>query len=307
MNNDFGSIKPIDLTDNRKREIEAQMALACDVLKDAVWAIYQSDDPADVKRLREEHFKHRGTSQDPLRRYTGARRCIAGLHSIAEEVLSGYIKTLAKMCYSFEMTSKKSHLPGLDFCDLVDEAAWAIWDSMFIYNGNYQFTTLIYRAAKNRMSTLLRDSSLGSKIRSLKTLVCATMAQGLDFEDAVHHVIKEEKLDDALATRLQQALALTRAFTEDEDPEFWENDKVEKREEDQKMRAAVQKADLTLIQRELVEAHLRGDNRFRAECQKRINPSTGNPYTRAWLSRLFVMACEEIRDCYENPDRRSVA
>jgi len=63
------------------------------------------------------------------------------------------------------------------------------------------------------------------------------------------------------------------------------------------MREAVATADLTPIERELIEAHLDGKRGYRSqlEREKRINPDTGRPYTRAWLGQIFKNACEKCQ------------
>lgn len=258
---DFGSIVPVELTENRKLELEAQMALAFEVLFDASYAIHRSDDPVDIRRLRDRHLKHGGTKDDPLRCYPGARRCIAGLRLIEQEVLSGYIRTLSALSCSTEEASKKDP-PGLDFQDCVDEAAWAIWDSMYVYNGRYRFTTFIYHAAKNRLISLLRKHSRDAECKAT--------------QEAIERVVRGEDLNDMM--------------THDG-------------EEIDLMWTAVQNTHLTTIERELIEAHLRGDRKFRGRMCKTICPETGNLYTRAWLSQIFTKACAKIRDSYANPNK----
>lgn len=301
---DFGSIVPVDLTEDRKRVLEAQMALAFEVLFDASYAISLSDNPADIRRLRDGHLKHGGTKDDPLRRYPGARRCIAGLRLVEQEVLSGWIRTLSALSCSTEEASKKDP-PGLDFQDCVNEAAWAIWDSMYVYNGRHRFTTFIYRAAKNRLINVLRkhshDANVGRKAQQLKHKVRVLMAtERLSFEAAVARVIEEDDLSDMMVSRLNNAFAMTQQL----------GDNVEGlpcvaggSEEINLMRQAVQNANLKTIERELIEAHLRGDRQFRGRMCKTICPETGNLYTRAWLSQIFIRACAKIRECHTNPNK----
>lgn len=67
------------------------------------------------------------------------------------------------------------------------------------------------------------------------------------------------------------------------------------------MRKAVEDADLTPIERELIEAHLRGDRGYRARLEQegRINPDNGRPYNRQWLGHIFKIACDKCRRVYE--------
>jgi hypothetical protein len=276
------------------------------VLFDASYALYRSDDPADIRRLRDGHLKHHGTKDDPLRRYPGARRCIAGLRLIEEEVLSGYIRTLSALSCSTEEASKKEP-PGLDFQDCVNESAWAIWDSMYVYNGRHRFTTFIYRAAKNRLITVLRkhsrDANAGCKVQQLKHKVRVLMAtERLEFEVAVARVIQEESLTDVMTERLNNAFAMTHQL-QGRDVDSVSCIDGGGSEEIDLMWWAVQNANLTPIERELIEAHLRGDRKFRGRMCKTICPETGNLYTRAWLSQIYIRACAKIRECHANPSK----
>jgi len=303
---DFGSIRPIDLTEDRKRELEAQMALAFEVLADAAYAINYSDNPADIRRLRDEHLKHNGTKEDPLRRYPGARRCIAGIRLIETEVLGGYIRTLSSLCCSFEEASKKDP-PGLDFQECLDEAGWAIWDSMYTYNGRNRFTTFIFRAAKNRLTSLLRNharsANAGRKVQKLRSKLRLLMAtDGLRFEAALAQVVQEENLTDVMVVRLQNAMVNTSSLDANA-KELSCTDDHAGSEEIELMWQAVRGADLTPIERRLVEAHLQGDRQFRKRMCEVICPETGNPYTRANLSQIFIRACVKIRECHTNPNK----
>jgi DNA-directed RNA polymerase specialized sigma24 family protein len=303
---DFGSIKPIDLTEERKLELEAQMALAFEVLKDAAFAISESDNPADIRYLRDGHLKYHGTRKDPLRRYPGARRCVAGLRAVEEEVLGGYIRTLSTLCVSFATVDKETL--DMELEDWIAEAAKAVWDAMFVYDGRCRFTTFIYSLVKNRLTSCHRQqsrNSAGSRVRELKKRVKRAMADGMTLEIAIEQVIREEGLTDAVVARVRQALVSTQQLSVDVECDGHD---AGLSEETARMWQALRQADLSPLQRELVEAYLRGDRGFRRRvCQSRTNPSTKKPFTRSWLSQLFQKACLEIQECLANSKKRNAA
>jgi len=79
-------------------------------------------------------------------------------------------------------------------------------------------------------------------------------------------------------------------------------------EETQAMREVIAKTELTDIERELVEAHLRGDKGHRTLLSRtRINPDTGRLYTRQWLGVIFKKACEKLQEAYCGEDGIKVA
>jgi len=301
---DFGSIQPIELTEDRKLELEQTMASANEVFADAAWVLYQSDDPADIRRLRDGYH----ANSKSLGRFPGAKRAFAKLQEIEAEVIGGYIRTTAKMCSSFELAGRDTR-PGVEYLDYVTEAAWAIWDAMPVYNGQQRFTTFVYRCVKNRLVNFVRNeeqaSGVSGGLRRLRKRVREAMKLGMSLENAVALIAGEDQLNEAAVARLRMALATFRSFGQPGDIMGDVAAKEEKREDPKvaAMRKAVENADLSPIERELIDAHLRGDRGYRSklEREKRINPNTGRPYTRQWLSQLFHSACSKCRAAYGDP------
>jgi hypothetical protein len=78
------------------------------------------------------------------------------------------------------------------------------------------------------------------------------------------------------------------------------------RDEIDAMRKAIEVADLTPIQREIIAALLDGEKRVSTNWSKtRINPNTGELYTKQVLSRLYREACQVIKETYEKLYRKA--
>lgn len=296
---DFGAIVPVDLTEERKEEIEGIMAAANAVFADAAFVLYGADDPSDIRRLRDEYQS--GTI--PLTKFPGARRAFAELREIEAEVLGGYIRTTTKMCSSFELTGRETR-PGVEFLDYITEAAWAIWDAMPVYNGQQRFTTFVYYCVKNRLTNFVRDEEqadgVSSTIRKFRKQVREVMRnRNMPLDDALTLVAEEENLQATVVERLRNAFALVHSLRNEADVEDGESgvDASERADENAAMRKAIENANLTAIERELVDAFLRGDRGYQARLEKegRINPVTGNGYTRQALNQAFHRACTKCR------------
>lgn len=256
---DFGTIQPITLTDDRKSELERIMSNAYEPLRLAALANYNVCNPSDVRRLRDEHLKHYGGEGDPLKVRPGsrgiipARLAVSHLRRIEEEVLAGFIRTVHRLCLSFEI-SYKDLLREASIDDYYAEAAGAIWDAMYNYNGKQCFTTYIYQCVKNKLTNYVRYLTRHGK----RTAVAG--------EDKFPVVQVEEK-------------------------DYEELDL---------MREAVAQADLTPLERELIEAHLKGERGYRAKLAKeRVNPTTGKLYTRQRLGQIFQDACLKCQALFE--------
>jgi len=214
-------------------------------------------------------------------------------------MVAGYVRIAVELCGAFYISGREKH-PGVTFGDYMLEAQWAIWDAMYSYDGSTRFCTYCYWAIKNRLIEFNRGeeraSGVGRTVRILRRRVNQIMAERqVGFDQALRMIISEDGLSPELVAKLQDAMYVMSRFED--------NGKVvapQESAETQAMREAVQTTKLDPLERELIEAHLNGDRGFRTQvCRTRMNPSTGELYTRQRLSQIFIEACKKCQATFE--------
>lgn len=293
---DTGLIKPIDLSEAEKMELEGIMVAAYESFYVACKLLYGK---WRVRRLRRDYI----AEAKSLRRYPAVGRHFQRLEEIAPTVLAGFIRISLNLCRAFYVSNEESH-PTVTFDDYMTEAQMAIWDSMFSFDGSNQFCTYAYGAVKRRLVDFVRDEEkmggISRGVRKLRTKVKELMSkQHLSFEEAITVAAEMEEVGEVVLQQLRDAMYfMTELDCDLSDPEI-----SQESPETQAMREAVATTGLTDLERELVEAHLSGDRGYRQRmCDKRINPNNGKPYTRGRLSQIFIEACNKLRAAYHGED-----
>ena len=134
----------------------------------------------------------------------------------------------------------------------------------------------------------------------MKNTVAKLVQEGLTEEQAINKLVESGEVTEASTIeRLRSLLNLSSG-------NFLENASVfpvnpEINESLQLMRDAFEKANLTKIERKLLEAHMNGENNYRRIMSETvINRNTGKLWTKQRLSQLFLRACDKVRETYQN-------
>ena len=158
---------PIDLEPQRVESLQHTMAAAFAVLKAAAVEKYGF---AKVKRLRDDYKAGRIDLQFNPR----AKRILCEMAGLECEVVLGYIRVGTELCRSFAASSDAR--PGVTIGDYIQEAAQAIYDAMYTYNGENEFSTFVYWCVKNRLISFVRSEERAAK---------AKQRQRIDKEDVM--------------------------------------------------------------------------------------------------------------------------
>jgi len=157
---DPGLIQPVDLTEHRKQELACVMADAHRHLKRAA-----KRHNTDIRSLRSDwrtglcdfktdwHFKTDWQARDSMQ----------NLERIEHEVIAGYIRMAHSLCEAFYYAHSRCS-PGISVDDFVQEAACAIFNAMYTYDGSTEFSTYCYGAIKNQLVDFIRHDRVFSKI-----------------------------------------------------------------------------------------------------------------------------------------------
>jgi DNA-directed RNA polymerase specialized sigma subunit len=293
---DTGLIKPIDLSEEGKMELEGVMVVAYESFYVACKLLYGE---WRVRQLRRDYI----AEAKPLRRYPAVGRHFQRLEQITPLVLAGFIRISLNLCRAFYVSNEKNH-PTVTFDDYMTEAQMAIWDSMYSFDGSNRFCTYAYGAVKRRLVDFVRDeermSGISRGVRKLRTKVKELMSkQHLSFEEAITVAADMEEVDEVVLEQLRDAMYfMTELNCDKAHPEASE---PQESPEIQAMREAVATTGLSDLERELIEAHLRGDRGYQAEMARiRINPNTERLYTKMRLSQIFHEACNKLRAAYHH-------
>jgi DNA-directed RNA polymerase specialized sigma24 family protein len=299
----FGLIQSLDLTADEKNALSEKIAEANLLLRDKAEERY--GEPR-VKRLRHEYVKHvRGKH---LFRFDAETRAfLEVLMGLESTVLSAYIRMAMELVQAFYLSNRRER-PHLDENDYLQEATWALFDSIYCYDGSTQFSTYAYNAVKRRLAGFVRDeethAGIGRDVKQLRRKVREIMRQQMcRVEEAILALRQMEEMSDEMAAQVRDAMYTVSYIEKDthqSTPVEADSDQTSA------LRAAVKLADLSPIQRELIESYLQTGERIDSELVAgRVNPNTGKKYTRQALSQQWAKACDKIKAVME--EREPVA
>ena len=176
---------PIELRPERVESLQRTMAAAFVALSAAAVEKYGF---AKVKRLRDEYKSRKIDLQFNPR----AKRFMNEMAGLECEIIRGFIRVGTDLCRSFAASSEAR--PGVTMGDYVQEAAQAIYDAMYTYNGENEFSTFVYWCVKNRLISFVRSEERAAKSKQ---------RQRIDREDvlalAVHDKLYNEDDDMRMA------------------------------------------------------------------------------------------------------------
>lgn len=142
-----GLICNIKLTEARKQELECVMADAQVHLKRVA-----KKNRISVRQLRTNWR----TGQFDFESEWQARESIQNLERIEHEIIAGYICIANDLCKAFYYAHVNCSV-GVSMDDFVQEAAYAIFNSIYSYDGSNKFSTYCYYAIKNQLIDFIRS------------------------------------------------------------------------------------------------------------------------------------------------------
>jgi DNA-directed RNA polymerase specialized sigma24 family protein len=282
-------IKSVSWSESEHKQYESELAEVTGLLRETSIKLYGR---ADVHRLRKEFLQ--GTQR--LGRYKRTRRAMERLLELETVFLSAFVR-LAKSVAQPVYFNNRDNYP-LDLIDYEQEALVAVAKSCCHYNGKNRFSTFVVHTISRHLIDVLRQQSLiqwnfGRRLLKKREVVCTRMSQGDPLEDALRAVPVKDR------AKLAASFSRTVSLPQEELLPSIRGDETKDYESlDVKAKINQVKAllpELSGIKRQLVETFLRGDNITGVKMTSQINPNTGRPYTRMWLSKLFQQACQELK------------
>lgn len=193
----------------------------------------------------------------------------------------------------------------LDQADLYQEGLIKIYDSIYSYNGTSKFVTFVTCNISRRFfeiqSSFSLLSSMDRKISENRYAVSQLMDQGMTWDTAV----EELGIDPETRHSVRQAMVAVRQVSQISKwdvANFLNTPYVEKQSEmvPQKITKAVEEADLSAFERDVLAAYMCGEKgAFQSTAKRHINPATGKIYSRMAAKHAFERAIKKIKKTYE--------
>lgn len=295
---ELSDYSPLNLSETDKQHFETMMAKAFEVFQRAALERYNF---TNVKKLRDEYKSQSSSNRNMLWADPQAQKMMQWMIAHEQQIIAAYIRISNDLCSAFALAKADA---GPSYEDYLQEAAVAIYDAMYQYNGSTKFSTYVHWVIKNRLITFRRsEMSSNGFTRSLlkiKASVKDLMSKGLTADRAIAQ-LRENGVEIAPRSleRLRKSLGLVgdEPKLEAAAPSIDHDSKAEF----DAMKSAIANTELTEMERNLIEAHLRGDESYRRIVSETvINPTTGKLWTKQRLSQIFLSACDKIRSTYEN-------
>ena len=289
----IGFIEVVDMSDADKRELSEEISAATAILKSKA----EHFGFRGVRDMRKEYMKN---GRRFLDKETGVNFDI--LLELEELVLSVYGKMASMLAASF-FSSNRSKRPHLDESDYIQEASWAIFDCMYCYDGSRELSTYCYSTVKLRLTNFVRTeevhAGIGRPTKALRTRLRQIMSRRLcGFDEAIAEIRQNEEVSADMEANVRAACYNIRYSDRDEDLRTSQVAE-EPSEQVEQLLVAVKNAGLNDLQRELIEEFLRIGERPDTDWYDKINPNTGNKYTRQALSQNWHKACDKVRELME--------
>jgi DNA-directed RNA polymerase specialized sigma24 family protein len=307
---DYGTITPIDVPEDQKLELESFMAKAFGTLlaaaNERASNLQVMADATRVLRLRDDFKKGRCN----LRRSPDAAGVMKRLIEIEQTVIAGFIRVGHSLFVAFD-THGAEQRPGVIFGDYVQEGSHGIYDAMYTFSGEGRFSTYAYYCMKNRLSSFVRKEEnkegggVSHKIKSLRKRLRRMMREcNLSVEQALSRIKATDDLDNVIIDKLSESLHRNSRLTTQEVADRSESPEFEM------MREFIEVTELEPLERTMIEGKLEHGRQFTSMFQQTpegINPETRKPFTRAWLSQVYLAACEKLQEAYNGAGKREAA
>lgn len=292
MNSQF-AIKCKDWNKEERRVKDQELCEIVGLLEDRAMKRY--GDP-NVRRLRNEFQNGRVT----FAKDTAGRMAMESLLVLEDDYLSAYIKQVSKIARSFWKTNRRCKVEVDDF---IQEGCLALSNSVYHYNGSAAFTTYMHNAVTRALSVFVREyeelAGVARRIKALKKKVVRCMNQfGFELDEAVDYLVNE---GDTISEQDKNQIADAIYRMTPLNPKIQLGEKQDDCPIDQELvHLCIEEAELTDVERRLIEAHMDGDNSVRSTMVETVvNETTGRLYTKQALSLAFNRACDKIREQFQ--------
>jgi DNA-directed RNA polymerase specialized sigma subunit len=303
-----------DLSPEEKRECMEVMRTGNDLMK--AWAEDFYGRKNLTTRLRRGLFKWKANPADPEAispEQAGipdsVMDVILKVKSIESKVMFGYVRMVVGLSRRFLWATKFSYL---DMDDLILEGLIALRDAIYSFsNEKAEFSTYAHWAVKRRLRRkIYKASDLGQLGETALRLLEGyykhqrILQKQLGYEPnrttvmaAMNLTWEQEDHLEAMFRRVVRSSDMQVGF-EDSNP--YENLGEDNDGPDLDMLSFEHAVEASDMERELIQAALRGEERFRSKiAQKHINPETNKPYSRMsatnMLRRAYYLVQKELK------------
>lgn len=225
-----------------------------------------------------------------------SRFCLEVLKNCEREVFETYkleIKKLARAFYN--TTHVDRYYFGIE--DYVQECMFGMYDAMYTFDGSVEFMTYANSVMINKLRVMLRDSEqhsgVGREIKVFRKKIKNKMSEcNIGSDHAIQVLLDQGEINSEDIPKIRASLYEVKTIG---GYDVSDNSYSPDNEGIKIMREAVKAADLTPVQRYMVEYFLDTGKRPDSIMIYQINPRTNNLYTRAALSQQWVTAMEKIK------------
>jgi len=293
-------IKPITWDEETRGEKDRELCEVVGYLQRVSDEKYGSP---SVKQLRSDFL----TGRYVFRFDATGRQMMARLLELEDQYLAAYILQADSIAGSFHRSHQKD-FPQLDREDYTQQASAVLVNAVLNYDGSTAFTTYLHSSVRREMIDYVRSNEdragIGRGIKKLRTVVRRIMRnEHCGFDAAVEIARQDHKISDKDKRDLAAAIYRTVGLGTDEHAVAEQTpDEIEW------VRQALEQADLTDMERQLIEAFMLGENDFRRRIVETndengdpvyTNPTTNKRWTRQALSLAFQRGCAKLKDIME--------
>ena len=227
------------------------------------------------------------------------RKSMESLLHMENEFLRAYTRLVTSLSASFYRTNHGSH-PDLEIDDYKQEACLVLINSVYHYDGSTKFITYLQNSIQRGLSCFIRDheerAGVGRKIKKVRRVVVKLMNQNhWTLTEAIDSIEAETPLSNLEKRKLADSIYKT-IPVENHKLNARAGGNVSEEIDSEMVWLCIEQAELTPLERGLIEAHMQDDAEYRSELTKKINPNTGRNYSRQSLSQTFIKACGKIRE-----------
>jgi RNA polymerase sigma factor (sigma-70 family) len=235
-------------------------------------------------------------NQIPLTaKVVAAKPFIEAVRAVEMEVISHHVRMASGL-------AKKWARFNRDFAydDFFQEALSAVLESVYAYTGETKFTTYATVAMNQRMRTFIKardESYLIVQMQEQARSEMSRPATESEVSDYLGLNERERNLLSRATSRVTMGIDLKRAAIDKEESV---SKLVGRKEEVEKLRDAIELANLSSLERLVIEQFMTADkNGWQSEIARTtINPRTQKNYTRQNISQTLIKAQEKIKRAY---------